>query len=219
MKESRAEQVFDSFVAGNKAHTRSPLLMIDGKYLMQFERGSMKRKMRQRKIVAINMEGVIIHPVMERGASQVLGMLQKVKAYEVNDLAFGLIMNAMREHFGSFGQIRDFVGKTNAMSFIRGFCKSLDDYGIPNPYGATIEEVLRFINRQYCRNEYRAALTFAPQSVRSHQCWNEDFAYQEEVLALNRWTFFKDETEALLLRLGDTRTGGKMQFVKLLPAE
>lgn len=219
MKESRAEQVFESFVAGNTEHTQSPLLAISGNYLMQRERGAMKRKMRQQKIVAINMEGQIIHPIMERGASQVLGMLQRVKAHEVDDLTFGLIMNALREHLGSFGQIRDFVGKSNPMSFISGFLKTLRDHNIPNPYGDTLDELLRFINRRYCRGEYRAALSFTPQHLRKHQCWNEDFAYQEDVLALNRWTFFKDETEALLLRLGDTKTKGRMEFIKLLPAE
>lgn len=220
MKESRAEQVFESFVAGNTEHTQSPLLAISGIYLMQRERGAMKRKMRQQKIVALNMEGEIIHPIMERGASQVLGMLQRVKAHEVDDLAFGLIMNALREHLGSFGPIRDFVGKTNAMSFITGFRKTLRDLGIPNPYGETIDDVLRFINRRYCQSKYAAAITFAPQSTRkNHMCWNEDFAADHDVLALNRWTFYADETEALLIRLGDTRTKGRMEFVKLRPSE
>lgn len=219
MKDSRAEQVFESFVAGNTEHTQSPLLSIDGRYLMQTERGQMKRKMRQRKIVAINMEGTIVYPVMPRGASQVLGMLTRIKAYEMDDIGFGLVMNAMREHLGSFHQIRDFVGDTNCIRKISGFRKTLSDYGIPNPYGDTVDDLLRFINRRYCRSKYTAAITFAPQSTRkNYMCWNEDFAADHDVLALNRWTFYADETEALLIRLGDTRTNGRMEFVKLLPA-
>jgi hypothetical protein len=220
MKDSRAEQVFESFISGDRVHLQSPLLSISLPYtLMQTERSAMKRKMRIKKVVALNLHGTIVYNPANEGLAQVTKLLVRAKATALSELDFAIVQNALRNHLGSFGQIRDFVGKANALSFIGGFLDVLERNGIPNPYGETIDDMLRFVNRYYCRSAYTAALSHCPQSMRRNQCWNEDFAYQEDILALDRWTFFKDETEALMLRLSDTKTKGRMAFVKLLPAE
>ncbi len=210
---STPDQVLESFRRGDLYHAESGLLVNRMPFLNVLVKTPWEQNHRisYQLSAAVRIGDAIIFPDnLEH--DQVREMLIQANAIKVAYEHYQGVREMIISNCCDFGLACQFVDMAFCGRDLRLFAATLAEYGLTTPYGLEPEDFLRYINRQFANGVFAAAVKGnVPGRSRG---WVGNLKERVDRLACGRyWTFFKDETEAMIFRLSDE--SGQAQFLKL----